>query len=147
MSEVRNPINVTTCMGCKKGIESFVLMENQFFHLDLFATPGEGHQFKCNSENIGDILIKSDNGVFFPDTEHEVLFREQSFWWTEILTLAMDVFGSDEAILEFLNTGESGKKMWNNTNDVIEKELISIAENKGIVIDATTYPDLLLWNN
>lgn len=140
-------ISVTSCMGCKKGIESFVKMEGQFFHLDLFATPEEGHQYRCHSKNIEDILIKSDNGVYFPDKENEIAFKEQSFWWTEIITLATDVFKSDEAIAEFFNTGEKGTKMWNNTNEEIEEHLINIAKDKGIFVDSDTYPDLLIFND
>lgn len=141
-------IDVTKCIGCRKGIPAFIKENNCYSHLDLFATPEAGSIFRCeNSDVVGDFLKENDNkgGIYVPkDTLKEVL-DFQAYWWEDIISLAYDALKEQDKVTAFFNDGEKGNMMWNKPNADIEAALIAIAEKEGVKVDDESYPDLLKW--
>ncbi|MGB0881440.1 MAG: hypothetical protein ACPGSO_00695 [Vicingaceae bacterium] len=140
-------IDVTKCMGCRKGVSLFTEKDGEYTHVDLFATPEAGASYKCeNSENIGGLLVKNgDKGTLLPNEELKQFFERQEFWWEDIIDLAYDTLKEQNKVSEFFNTGEKGNMMWNKPNLEIENGLLALAEKEGIKVDKEAYPDLIKW--
>jgi hypothetical protein len=141
-------IDVTKCFGCRKGIGCFTEKNGKYYHVDIFATSESSESYLCeNSDVIGKFLYKNGkNGFILPNDDLKVIFIDQEFWWTDILTLSHDIFGNNEKVAEFFNTGEKGNMIWNLPNIDLENKLIEIAIEKGIDVIEDNYPDLLKWN-
>jgi len=142
-------IDVTKCIGCRKGISLFIEDNGVYTHMDLFATREAGASYKCeNSEVIGKYLVKNgDRGTFLPNEELKELLGKQELWWEEIVTLAYESLKEQKEVSAFFNEGEVGKKTWNLPNIEIENKLLAIAVEKGIEINQDNYPYLLKWEN
>ena len=140
-------IDVTKCIGCRKGTSLFFEKDGEYIHVDLFATPESGSACKCeNSETIGNFLMKNgDRGTFIPNEQSREFFNKQVIWWEDIIKLAYDTLKEQEMVSEFFNNGEKGDKMWNKTNLEIENALLTIASNNGIEVNEDIYPDLIKW--
>lgn len=140
-------IDVTKCIGCRKGVSLFTEKDGEYTHVDLFATPEAGSSFKCeNSETIGKLLVKNgDKGTLLPNDELKKFFEKQEFWWEDIIDLAYATFKEQSKVSEFFNDGEKGNMMWNKTNLEIENSLLALAEIEGIKVDEEAYPDLIKW--
>ena len=72
-------IDIEKCGACKAGLELFVKQDDEWFHVDLFATFEAGAMYVCeNSDVIEEYLVKNgDKGTWLPNEELEALFREQ----------------------------------------------------------------------
>ena len=81
-------IDVTKCLGCRKGISLFTEKNGEYTHVDIFATPEAGASYKCeNSETIGNFLMKNgDRGTLLPNEELKAFFTKQEIWWAYIVT-------------------------------------------------------------
>ena len=140
-------IDITKCIGCRKGVSLFTEKDGEYTHVDLFATPEAGASFKCeNSETIGELLVKNgDRGTLLPNDELKKLFAKQEFWWQDIIDLAYATLMEQSRVSEFFNDGEKGAMMWNKPNLEIESALLALAEIKGVKVDEEDYPDLIKW--
>jgi hypothetical protein len=140
-------IDVTKCIGCRKGIPLFTKDENGYAHTDLFASYGSGVTYKCeNSDIIGDYLIPNgDKGTLLPNEELKVFFLNQEMWWDDIISLIHDVLKDTKLVQEFFNDGEKGNMTWNLSNEEIEEKISFLAIKEGFFINEEDYPDLLMW--
>ena len=142
-------IDVTKCLGCRKGISLFTEKNGEYTHVDLFATTEAGASYKCeNSETIGNFLMKNgDRGTLLPNEESKAFFTKQEMWWEDIISLAYDTFKEQKKVSEFLNDGEKDNRTWKLPNVEIENKLLAIALEKGIEVNEEAYPDLIRWGN
>ena len=140
-------IDVTKCIGCRKGVSLFTEKDGEYTHVDLFATPEAGASYKCeNSETIGKLLVKNgDRGTFLPNDELKKFFEKQEFLWEDIIDLAYAILKEQSKVSEFFNDGEKGDMMWNKPNLEIENALLALADIEGIKVDEEAYPDLIKW--
>lgn len=140
-------IDVTKCMGCRKGVSLFIKKDGEYTHVDLFATPEAGASFKCeNSETIGKYLVSNgDRGTLLPNEDLEKFFEKQESWWEDIIDLTYATLKEESKVYEFFNAGEGGNMMWNKPNLDIENALLAIAEREGVTVDKQSYPDLIKW--
>ena len=141
-------IDVTKCLGCRKGISLFTEKDGEYAHVDLFATPEAGACYKCeNSETIGKYLMKNgDRGTLLPNEIAKDFFTKQEMWWEDIISLAYDNLKEQKMVSEFFNSGEKGNRTWNLANVDIENKLLAIASENGIDINEEAYPDLIKWS-
>lgn len=140
-------IDVTKCIGCRKGVSLFTEKDGEYTHVDLFATPEAGASFKCgNSETIGKYLVPNgDRGALLPNEELKRFYEKQEFWWEDIIDLAYDTLKEQNKVSEFFNNDERGNMIWNKPNIDIENKLLALAEIEGVKIDEEDYPDLIKW--
>lgn len=140
-------IDVTKCIGCRKGVSLFTEKDGEYTHVDLFATPEAGASFKCeNSETIEKLLVKNgDRGTLLPNDELKKFFDKQEFWWEDIIDLSYATLKEQSKVSEFFNGGEKGNMMWNKPNLEIENALLALAEIEGVKVDEEAYPDLIKW--
>jgi len=137
-------IDVTKCLGCRKGVDIWQEKDGVIKHVDLFATPEAGAVYECETPNIRDFIELNKNGMLISKPEYKQFFEKQSFWWDDILNLAYEVFKDDSsAVKDFFNSGTVDEKMHNLPNETIEWTLINMAEEAGIVVDEDGYPDLI----
>lgn len=146
--EINNVVDITKCIGCRKGIKLFREKNGDYYHVDLFATAESGSEYKCeNSDTIGKFLIKNEEtGTILPNDELSTFFINQSLWWENIIDLAEETFEDNDMVLEFFNSGEKDNKVWNKSNLDIENSLLEIVEKKGLEISEYNYPFLIKWN-
>jgi hypothetical protein len=135
-------IDVTKCLGCRKGIDVWTKQEDKLKHFDFFASADAGAIYDCETLEIEQYLEENENGMLRPKKEYDSFFANQSFWWEDILTLAYDVFQSPEEVKDFFNGGDSDNRMHNRSNEDIEDTLVNLADLNDIVVDEETYPDL-----
>lgn len=149
VTRIVDDIDVTKCLGCRKGIGAFTEKDGEYFHFDLFATPEAGAIYKCeNSETIGKYLIKNgDKGIMLPNEIAKEFFNKQEMWWEDIISLAHDTLKEQKMVSDFFNQGEKDSKTWNLPNVDIENKLLSIAYENGIDVNEEIYPDLIKWAN
>ena len=142
-----NDIDVSKCIGCRKGISLFTEKDGEYTHVDLFATPEAGASYKCeNSEIIGNFLMKNgDRGTLLPNEQSKAFFTKQEMWWEDIISLSYDTLKEQEMVSEFFNDGEKDSKTWNLPNVEIENKLLEIASKNGIEVNEEAYPDLIKW--
>lgn len=140
-------IDVTKCIGCRKGVSLFTEKGGEYTHVDLFATPEAGASYKCeNSETIGELLVNnSDRGTLLPNEELKQFFEKQEFWWEDIIDLAYTTLKEQDNVSEFFNGDDKGNMMWNKPNLEIENGLLALAEKEGVTVDKEAYPDLIKW--
>ena len=140
-------IDVTKCLGCRKGISLFTEKNGEYTHVDIFATPEAGASYKCeNSETIGNFLMKNgDRGTLLPNEELKAFFTKQEIWWEDIISLAYDTLKEQKMVSEFFNGREKDNRTWNLPNIEIENKLLAIASENGIEVNEETYPDLIRW--
>jgi len=140
-------IDVTKCMGCRKGISLFTEKDGEYTHVDFFATPEAGASFKCeNSETIGKhLVVNGDRGTLLPNEDLKKFYEKQEFWWEDIIDLAYDTLKEQSKVSDFFNNGEKDNMMWNKSNVEIENGLLALAEIEGIKVDEEGYPDLIKW--
>lgn len=140
-------IDVTKCIGCRKGVSLFTEKDGEYIHLDLFATPEAGASFKCkNSEIIGKHLVPNgDRGTLLPNEELKRFYEKQEFWWENIIDLAYATLKEQSKVSEFFNNGEKGNMIWNKPNIDIENKLLVLAEKECVKVDEEAYPDLIKW--
>lgn len=141
-------IDTGKCIGCQRGIQLFMKKKNgEFIHVDLFFSSEAGANFTCaNQEEVAKHLKKNrGKGTYLPDKELGEFYDKQAMWWYTIEDICWEVFKDGKDIVDFFNQGEKGNKMWNQTNEVIEKALLEIAEEKGVEIKEEDYPDLILF--
>jgi len=121
-------IDVTKCIGCRKGVRLFTEKDGEYTHFDLFATPEAGASFKCeNSETIGKLLVKNgDRGTLLPNDELKKLFATQEFWWEDIIDLAYATLKEQSRGSEFFHDREKDAIMWHKTNLEIENARLSL---------------------
>ena len=136
-------IDVTKCLGCRKGIYIWDKQEGKIKHVDLFASTEAGAIYECTTPGIEEYLFVNENGMLRPKKEYESFFANQSFWWEDILNLAYGVMGDSEKVRSFFNSGPEDNRMHNQSNETIEWTLLNMAEEVGIVVDYPDYPDLL----
>lgn len=141
-------VDVTKCIGCRKGIVLFQKRKEEWSHIDLFATREAGATYRCeNSDVIGKYLVENNGrGTYLPNEDLKKFYDEQSFWWEDIIDLAHVIFESDEKVQEFFNQGEESYRVHNLPNKEIEDKLLYLAEDKGIKVtnsDDDGYPDLI----
>jgi hypothetical protein len=140
-------IDVTKCIGCRKGVSLFTEKDGEYTHIDLFATPEAGESFKCeNSETIGKYLVpNSDRGTLLPNEDLKKFYNKQEFWWEDVIALAYAVLKEQSKVSEFFNSGKKGNKIWNKPNVDIENKLLALADKEGVKVDEEAYPDLIKW--
>lgn len=140
-------INLNNCIGCFKGINSFIIEEDKISHFDLFATAEAGECYEClNSEMIKKYLTTYDNGIsIIKEKELESKFTEQTMWWDDIIELAHIIFSNQKNVNDFFNKGKKGDRFWNLPNEEIERELISLAKEMEIDLTKEDFPDLYYW--
>lgn len=140
-------IDVTKCLGCRKGIDVWTKQEGKLKHLDFFASADAGATYDCETPGIEDFLITHENGMMRPEKEYESFFANQSFWWEDIINLSYAVMQDSETVRSFFNSGPEDNRMHNQSNETIEWTLLNMAEEAGIVVDQDGYPDLLKFKN
>ena len=143
-------IDVTKCMGCRKGISLFFKDEEGYNHVDLFASAEAGAQYKCeNSDSIGEYLIGNDASSKYLPKEGDVkeFFDFQEMWWEDIIDLVYDVFKDQGKVTAFFNEGEKDNRTHNLPNEEIEAKLLVLAKENNIQITKDQYPDLLKFKN
>jgi len=141
-------LDVTQCIGCRKGIGLFIKEKDKTFtHLDLFATPEAGHSYKCTNQKIIEKHVKKNKGkgTYLADDELQAFYIDQEDWWYDFIDLASDTFTNNDELNEFFNRGEKGDKMWNKPNNVMEIELLTIARERGVEVIKDYYPSLIKW--
>lgn len=140
-------IDVTKCIGCRKGVGVFTEKDGKYVHIDLFATPAAGASYKCgNSDVIGKHLVQHGNlGTLLANEDLESFYEKQSFWWEDIIDLAYEVLKEQDKVSSFFNDGKKDDKMWNKPNVDIENALIALAEKEGMIVDEDRYPDFTRW--
>lgn len=135
-------IDVTKCLGCRKGIDVWTKQDDKLKHFDFFASADAGAIYDCKTLEIEQYLEENENGMLRPKKEYDSFFKNQSFWWEDILTLAYDIFQSPEEVKDFFNRGDSDNRMHNRSNEDIEDTLVNLADLNDILVDEETYPDL-----
>ena len=140
-------IDVTKCLGCRKGIDVWTKQEDKIKHFDFFASAEAGAIYDCETPGIEEHLIENENGMLRPKEEYDSFFKNQSFWWEDILDLAYEVFKSPTVVQEFFNSGKEGELIHTLPNERIEKTLVNMANVAGVVVDEDTYPDLIRFKN
>jgi hypothetical protein len=143
-------LDVTQCIGCRKGIGLFIKdKDKKFIHLDLFATPEAGESYTCtNQKEIKKHLKKNGNkGTYLADGELAEFYEKQDAWWYDFIELASNTFEDNDELNKFFNAGEQGDKVWNQPNNIMEGVLLKVADGKNIEITKEDYPDLLKWNH
>lgn len=140
-------INLNKCIGCFKGINSFIVEDDKLNHFDLFATSEAGEYYEClNGEQIKEYLTTHNNGIStIEENELKSKFMEQAMWWDDIIELAHIIFSNQNKVNDFFNKGEKGNRTWNLSNEEIEKRIISLANEKEIEFTEEDYPDLYYW--
>jgi len=136
-------IDVTKCLGCRKGIDIWTDQEGTIKHLDFFATAEAGATYKCETPDIENYIERNENGMLISKEEYKSFFEKQSFWWEDIIELAYAVLQDPSDVKDFFNSGEEGDRMHNLINETIEWTLVNMAEEAGIVVDEDSYPDLI----
>ena len=137
-------IDVTKCLGCRKGIDIWTDQDGTIEHFDFFATAEAASVYKCETPDIENFIERNKNGMLISKPEYKQFFEKQSFWWDDILNLAYEVFKDDSsAVKDFFNSGTVDERMHNLPNETIEWTLINMAEEAGIVVDEEEYPDLI----
>ncbi len=151
MGNTNNTINidVTKCIGCRKGVSMFTIKEGVYIHHDLFASAEAGASYKCNNTaTIGNYLVKNgERGTFLPNDNAEEFFDKQESWWEDIITLAYNTFKEQKFVSDFFNGGNDGSKVLNLPNVELENKLLANAKEKGIEITEDKYPYLILWES
>lgn len=140
-------IDVTKCIGCKKGVSLFSKHDGVYHHMDLFATREVGAEYPCrNSEDIQKYLVENEgHGTYLPNEELKLWFKEQEFWFEDIIDLSWKVF--PEGNKDFFNRNvKEGTKVWNLSNEELEKELLREAETAGIEVTEEEYPNLEIFS-
>ena len=140
-------IDVTKCLGCRKGIDIWTKREEKLKHMDLFASAEAGAIYDCETPGIEEHLIENENGMLRPKAEYQSFFSNQSFWWEDILNLAYGVMEDPERVRSFFNSGPEDSRMHNQSNETIEWTLLNMADEAGIVVDEDNYPDLIRFKN
>jgi hypothetical protein len=138
-------LDVTKCIGCRKGIGIFTKEPHGYNHVDVFNTIESGAIFRCkNSSVIGQYLIKNENtGTYLPNKEFKEFLLNQGSWWGDILDILYEIFqSSEDDINEFFNTEIKGKKLWNLPNQRIEEKVLQLADKNNLEIRMIIYPDL-----
>ena len=141
-------VDVTQCIGCRKGIGLFIKEKDKTFtHLDLFATPEAGESYKCTNQDVIKKHVKENKGkgTYLADDELQEFYTKQDEWWYDFIEVASVVFEDNGELNKFFNQGEKGNKMWNQPNKVMEDALLEIAEEMSVEIRKDDYPDLLKW--
>jgi hypothetical protein len=136
-------IDVTKCLGCRKGIDVWTKREGKLKHFDFFASADAGAIYDCETPGIEEHLIENENGMLRPKDEFKSFFEKQSWWWEDILELAYAIFQDPSDVKDFFNSGPEDERMHNLPNETIEWTLINLAEEAGIVVDDEMYPDLI----
>ena len=134
-------IDVTKCIGCRKGIYPFIKNgDKNYSHLDFFATAEAGAIYSCeNSDVVGEFLVDyPEDGKSLPTKSFLDFLDRQSDWWEDMVTLANDILEDPEEVLTFFN--ENG--LWNKSNEEIEKALVKLASSKEFLIHEEDYPNL-----
>lgn len=144
-------INICNCIGCRKGISLFLKKDDQFFHLDFFATPEAGVHFPCaNSPEVGNYLIakNDDDFMFTPNEELSEIYDKESDWFEDIVTLVQNCFYQDqEQVNGFFMEENNGIKRWQKSNEDLEEDVLVLAITHGIKPTKEDYPDLLINQN
>ena len=136
-------IDVTKCLGCRKGIDVWTKRDDKIKHMDLFASADAGSMYDCETPGIEEHLIENENGMLRPKPEFKSFFEKQSWWWDDILDLAYEVFQSSSVVQEFFNSGKEGELIHTLPNERIENALVNMANVAGVVVNEDTYPDLI----
>ncbi len=143
-------LDVTQCIGCRKGIGLFIKEKDKTFtHLDLFATPEAGASYKCSNQKEikKHVKLNKGKGTYLADDELQEFYDFQEAWWYDFIELASNVFEGDDELNKFFNTGVKGDKVWNQNNVVMEGVLLKIAKDKNVEVTEEDYPDLLKWKS
>ncbi len=142
-------IDITTCIGCRKGVWPLIYKDNKHYHVDLFSSADSGAQYECqNSDTIGEYLVEIEGkGTLKPNSELDKVYTFQEFWWEDILTLCHKIFKEPGEIAKLFNTKVDSKSLIDSPNSIIETTLLDLAKDKNIEITQDEYPDLLLWKN
>lgn len=140
-----NP-NIDKCIGCKKGIDLWTKKNNILYHLDLFATAEAGSSYECITPNILDYIEPNgNNGTYLPKEEYKNIFREQDYWWEDIIDLSYKIFIEAEMVSQFFNKEICGGKLYQMSNIYIENTLLKLAIDANIEISEENYPDLIKY--
>lgn len=138
-------VDVTKCSGCRNGISLFSFSEedDQYIHVDFLATKEHGISYKCeNSDEIEKYLVKNgDRGTYLPSEDYDEYFKNQEFWWEDIIDLSTNIFDDENKRIEFL------KSIIDKPNEEVENELLKKAKEEGVEVDEEEFPDLLKWND
>jgi hypothetical protein len=142
-------IDITKCIGCRKGVWPLIKKDDQYLHLDVFASEDAGATYEClNSDKIGDQLVPIEGrGTFKPNSELLEIFFFQEAWWEDIIYLCRETFSQHSETADFLNSKHEGKTLITSSNEIIEEKLLNKAKENSIDVSEETYPNLLLWKN
>lgn len=133
-------VDVTRCIGCRKGVALFTKDENGYKHVDLFATQARGSEYRCgNSDVIGEYLNETPRGTFLPNYVLGPQLEFQDFWWQDIVTVLFSTLETVTAVNEHIKT------IIDLPNALLEQKVLTLAESKGVSINSYDYPDLLKW--
>ena len=141
---MKNKLDVTKCMGCKKGLTLFFKDDKGFKHVDLFSSYASGSEYKCeNSDTVGEFLYEQTSSKYLTKEEFMQMFKDQDFWWEDIIDLAHAILKESKDVTDFFNEGEPGKMNWNLSNEDLESKLLELAKENDISTPEDSYPDLI----
>jgi hypothetical protein len=142
-------IDITKCIGCRKGIWPLIKKDDQILHLDLFSSAESGATYEClNSNEIEEFLDPIEGrGTLKPNSELLKVYTFQELWWEDILSLCHTVFSNPKDIADFFNSKQDSKSLIYLSNIAIENKLLAEAKVKQVEITQDEYSNLLLWNN
>ena len=132
-------IDVTKCLGCRKGISHFTKKDGEYRHFDLFASPEAGAIYRCeNTDTIGEYLTEGKPDMYYTeDDDIKYFFDQQGYWWEDIIDLAY-AFDKDAQFSEMgIQPGEKLHELLQD-NPVISSEYadkLSIKEIKELIDD------------
>jgi hypothetical protein len=139
-------IDVTKCIGCRKGIAFFEKRNGIFYHLDILATAEAGALYECtNTPDLEPLVSENKNGMYMANEEFKEFMAHQEWWFEDIIDLAHDLFDNKEDVTSFFYNDVDGKSMIESTNEIIESSLLAIASQKNFSVTEDDYPDLLIY--
>jgi len=110
-------IDVTKCLGCRKGIDIWQEKDGVIKHMDLFASADAAAIYDCETPGIEEHLIENENGMLRPKPEFKSFFEKQRWWWEDILDLAYAVFQDASDVKDFFNSGPEDEKIYVNNDE------------------------------
>lgn len=145
-------VDVVKCLGCRKGIDTWQENDGELHHFDFFATKEAGAIYKCNnSEELKKIgLDKIErNGLLTPkkDSDLDIFFKEQEFWWEDYVELLWEIFKTQEEVNKYFNedTFDNGTILGKLSNEELEELILKEAFAHDVEVTEDNYPDLYVW--
>jgi len=138
-------IDFKKCYGCRSGINSFILKDYKLHHFDSFASREAGLMYECeNSDVMTKYVNKQKNNTYFPIEMIDKIFKEQYYWWDDMVELNSAILSADPGN-EDIKKIYHFENMKKDSNKTLENRLVVLARSLNIDVGPVDYPDLLMW--